>query len=71
MGNNWVVKAYYVLGSSNSLKARVSLMSWKLESEGSRMLAKNAGGQAPVPPNRNHIVGRIGTDECAVRHKVW
>ncbi len=46
-------------------------MSWKLESEGSRMLAKNAGGQAPVPPNRNHIVGRIGTDECAVRHKVW
>ena len=27
---------------------------------------KNAGRQTPEPTNRNHIVGRIGTDECTL-----
>lgn len=31
---------------------------------------KNAGGQTSEPTNRNHIVGRTGTDECAIQHKV-
>ena len=31
---------------------------------------RNLGGQTPEPTNRNHIVGRTGTDECVIQHKV-
>ena len=31
---------------------------------------RSLGGQTPEPTNRNHIVGRTGTDECAKQHKV-
>ena len=42
----------------------------EVKSEGNRVSARNAGGQPPEPTNKNHIVGRIGTDECASQHKV-
>ena len=30
---------------------------------------RNLGGQTPEPTNRNHMVGRKGTDECASQQK--